>query len=44
MDKSDSVYVRPEAIRISPLDRARLGWTRFALALRRFRKRVFSPR
>ena len=43
-DKSDSVYVRPETIRLTLADKFALGWTNFRLALRRFRKRVFSSK
>ena len=41
-DKSDSVYVRPERVAVSPVDRLKLAWTDFRLGLRRFRKRLLS--
>ncbi len=41
-DKSDSVYVRPERIKLGMGDRLALAWTDFRLGLRRFRKRLFS--
>ena len=41
-DKSDSVYVRPDAIVLTLSDKLALGWKDLTLALRRFRKRLFS--
>lgn len=39
-DKSDSVYVRTDAIRLTIADRLALAWKNLTLSLRRFRKRI----
>lgn len=41
-DKSDSVYVRPDVIGLTFSDRLALVWKELAIALRRFRKRLFG--
>jgi FkbM family methyltransferase len=43
-DKSDSVFVRPERIKIGPGDRLALALTNLRLGFRRFRKQLFSGR
>ncbi len=43
-DKSDSVYVRPDAVRVSGADLAALLWRNLMLALRRYRKRAARSR
>lgn len=39
-DKSDSVYVRTEAIRLTIADKLALAWKNLTLSFRRFRKRM----
>lgn len=40
-DKSDSVYVRPDKIRVSILDQLALAWKNVRIRFRRFRKQLF---
>ena len=44
LDGTDTVYVLPDRIRLTVLDRARSRWKSCAVALRRWRKRITSPR